>query len=391
MKKATFQRARPSNNGRALIARPAALWSPPEPALATAAAEGEWAVARVRLFTLALLLVSPTIKVIRAPEVPIHGWGFGVTALAALAAVAVAWFLRSRPWHPAIGFVSSALDVSLVTTALVTFALVSSPLDALNSKVTFEMYFLAIAATSLRYDPRVCLAIGSLAVAQYGALWLGLATFYDLHDPALITDSGSHVGLDQLTRLILLSVAALLATTLVRRAQRLQDASTHDRLTGLYNRLHFERALEAEIARAMRYDRPLALAILDVDHFKATNDAHGHATGDRVLRMLSARLINNLRRTDVLARHGGEEFVVLMVETTSVQATERIEQLRQTIAAESTDVDGLSITVGFSAGVAGMRGRDDRIGAATLLDRADARLLTAKRDGRGRTIGDAVD
>jgi len=141
----------------------------------------------------------------------------------------------------------------------------------------------------------------------------------------------------------------------------------------------------------MRYDRPLALAILDVDHSKAINDAHGYATGDQVLRMLSARLTNSLRRTDVVARYGGEEFVVLMIETTSLQATERIEQLRRTIAAESTEVYRLTVTVGFSAGVAGMRARDDRLGAATLLDRADARLLTAKREGRGRTIGDAAD
>jgi len=340
---------------------------------------------------MALLVVSPTIKVISEPEVPVHVWGFAVATLAALAAVAVAWFLRVRPWHPAVGFISGILDVSLVTTALVSFALVSSPLDALNSKITFEMYFLAIAATSLRYDPRVCLAIGTLAVAEYATLWLALAAWYDLRDPALITDSGPYVALDQVTRLILLSASVLLATTLVRRAQRLQHTSTHDRLTGLYNRLHFDRALEAEIARAMRYDRPLALALLDVDHFKAINDAHGHATGDRVLRLLGARLTNSLRRTDVVARHGGEEFVVLMIETTTAQATERIEQLRRAIAAESTEVDGLTVAVGFSAGVAGMRGRDDRLGAATLLDRADARLLTAKREGRGRTIGDAAD
>lgn len=359
--------------------------------MVTAAAEGEWAVARVRLLAMALLLVSPTIKLIREPDVPIHIWGFGVTVLAGLFAVAVAGFLRLRPWHPAIGFLSSALDVSLVTTALVSFALVSSPLDALNSKVTFEMYFLAIAATSLRYDPRICLAIGALAVSQYGALWWVLASLYDLHDPALVTDSGSHVGLDQVTRLILLTVAVLLSTTLVRRAQRLLDVSTRDRLTGLYNRRHFDRALEVEIARATRHDRPLALAILDVDHFKAINDEYGHSTGDQVLRVLSARLIGSVRRTDVVARHGGEEFVVLMTETNSAQATERIETLRQTIMAEPIEVDGLAIVVGFSAGVAGLRGRDDRLGAATLLDRADARLLTAKRQGRGRTIGDPSD
>ena len=82
----------------------------------------------VRLVAMALLLVVPTVKLIRDPEVPSHAWGFGVTTLAALAAVAVAWFLCSRPWHPAVGFISSALDVSLVTTALVSFALVGSPL-----------------------------------------------------------------------------------------------------------------------------------------------------------------------------------------------------------------------------------------------------------------------
>lgn len=328
----------------------------------------------------------------REPDVPIHVWGFGVTVVAALAAVAVAWILRSRAWHPAIGFISSALDASLVTTALIGFALVSSPLDALNSTVTFEIYFLAIAATSLRYDPRVCLAIGGLAVAQYGGLWFVMAALYDLRDPALVTDSGAYVALDQVTRLILLGVAVLLSTTLVRRAQRLQDVSTRDRLTGLYNRLHFERALEVEIARAMRYDRPLALAILDVDHFKAINDEYGHAAGDRVLRALSERLAASLRRTDVVARHGGEEFVILMTETTAAQATERIEQLRRTIAAEGVEVEGgRSLAIGFSAGVAGMSGRDDRMGAATLLDRADARLLAAKRTGRGRTIGDASD
>lgn len=375
-----------------MTTRPAAFWSPREPALATVAAEGEWTVARVRLLAMALLLVSPTIKIIREPEVPIHIWGFGVTVLAALAAVAVAWILRTRAWHPAIGFVSSALDASLVTAALASFALVSSPLDALNSKVTFEIYFLAIAATSLRYDPRICLAIGALAVAEYGGLWFAMSVLYDLRDPALVTDSGTYAALDQMTRLILLGVAVLLSTTLVRRAQRLQDVSTRDRLTGLYNRLHFERALEVEVARAMRYDRPLALAILDVDYFKKINDEYGHAAGDRVLRALSAKLAGRLRRTDVVARHGGEEFVILMTETTSAQATERIEQLRRTIVAEGVEVeDGRSLAIGFSAGVAGMSGRDDRLGGFTLLDRADARLLAAKRAGRGRTIGDPPD
>jgi len=368
---------------------PGGFWSPPDPALAAAGADGEWAVARVRLIAMALLLISPTIKIGREPDIPIHVWGFGITVLAAAAAVAIAWILRTRTWHPAIGFASSALDVSLVTTALVTFAFASSPLEALNSKVTFEMYFLAIAATSLRYDPRICLAVGALAVLEYAGLWLMLAWWFDLRAAALVTEGGTYTALDQVTRLILLGGAVMLSFTLVRRAERLQHASARDRLTGLYNRLHFERALEVEIARALRHDRPMALAILDVDHFKPINDQHGHSVGDRVLRELGARLTAGLRLSDVVARHGGEEFVILMAESTSARAAERIEQLRRAIAAEPIDVgNGLTLAINFSAGVAGMSGKDDRLRAATMLDRADAKLLAAKRAGRGCVVGD---
>src|SRR5262245_35422075 len=118
-----------------------------------------------------LLLITPTWKIIHYPEIPIFVWGFGVTFAGALAALGIWWLLRRGLWRPWLGFISSALDVSLVTTALITFAVVGGPLVALNSKVTFEIYFLAIVATSLRYDKRICLSVGLLAVAEYGRLW----------------------------------------------------------------------------------------------------------------------------------------------------------------------------------------------------------------------------
>jgi hypothetical protein len=113
-----------------------------------------------------LLLITPTYKLIQYPQIPVFVWGFWVTFGAALAALGIWLALRRRFWRPWLGFASSTLDVSLVTFALVTFVFVGSPLVALNSKVTFEIYFLAIIARSLRYDERICIGVGLLAVLQ---------------------------------------------------------------------------------------------------------------------------------------------------------------------------------------------------------------------------------
>jgi hypothetical protein len=122
------------------------LWARPDPALAAAGIEGEFVVARVRLFAMALLMIAPTWNLTRHPEVPIHRTGFAVTLTASLAAVIIFITLRRGRWKPWIGFASSSFDVSMVSLALVTFLIVGSPMVALNSKVTFEMYFLAVTA-----------------------------------------------------------------------------------------------------------------------------------------------------------------------------------------------------------------------------------------------------
>jgi predicted signal transduction protein with EAL and GGDEF domain len=207
--------------------------------------------------------------------VPIFVWGFWVTFIAALAALAIWLTLRRGHWRPWLGFGSSALDVSLVTTALVTFVFVGSPLVALNSKVTFEIYFLAIVATSLRYDRRICVSVGALAVAEYGSLWAFAAWRYDLGDPAYAVGVGEHAVIDQITRLILLTAAVVLSYAIVRRAQRLLHLAARDRLTGVYNRGQFDLALARETELAQRRGQLLTIAVFDVDHFKSIND---HAT-----------------------------------------------------------------------------------------------------------------
>jgi diguanylate cyclase (GGDEF)-like protein len=374
----------PQNDYRnGTLPRVDALWQRPDPALAAAGVEGEWLVARVRLVAMALLLITPTYKLVVYPQVPVFVWGFWVTFTAALAALAIWWALWRGLWRPWLGFASSALDVSLVTTALVTFVFVGSPLVALNSKVTFEIYFLAIVATSLRYDARICLSVGALAVAEYGALWAFAAIRYDLGDPTYAVGVGEHAVIDQITRLILLTAAVVLAYAIVRRAQRLLQLAARDRLTGVYNRGQFDQALAHEVERALRDGQPLTIAVLDLDHFKRINDTLGHAAGDKVLIGIAARLTQGVRSTDIVARYGGEEFAILFPQTTRDAAAVRVEALRALVAALPLRLaGGQNLRVTCSAGIAELPtdGSDD----ALLLALADRRLLAAKRAGRDR-------
>ena len=303
---------------------------------------------------MALLMLAPTWNVIHDPEEPIYVTGFAVTLAASIAAVAIWLTLRRGRWRPWIGFASSTFDVSMVSTALVTFLIVSSPMLALNSKVTFEMYFLAIVATSLRYDARIC-------IGGTRSPWASMADSgptrrhdYDLHDPAYFTQSGPYSPVDLSTRLILLGISTILAVTIVRRAQRLLYLASRDRLTGLFNRGHFDRTLGAAMESTTRDGQPLSLAILDIDHFKQINDLYGHALGDRTLCQVADWLSRAMRRTDMVARYGGEEFVILMPGTSPEAALLRMEALRQEVAGTPIDLgDDQTLRVDFSAGVAG--------------------------------------
>jgi two-component system cell cycle response regulator len=364
------------------------IWARPDPALAAAGIEGEYVVARVRLVAMALLLIAPTWNITHYPDVPIHRTGFAVTLAASVAALGIFLMLRRGGWRPWIGFASSAFDVSMVSLALLTFLVVASPMVALNSKVTFEMYFLAVVATSLRYDARVCLVAGLLALGEYGGLWAYAAARYDLADPAYVSESGPYSAVDLSTRLILLGIATILAVTIVRRAQRLLHLASRDRLTGLFNRGHFDRALAAAMESAARSGQALSLAILDLDYFKQINDVHGHALGDRALCHVAAWLTRAMRRTDMVARYGGEEFVVLMPGTPPDAALARMETLRREIADNPMDLgDGQTLRLNFSAGIAGTSADVAATTPKALLTCADARLLAAKRAGRGQCVG----
>ena len=152
-----------------------------------------------------------------------------------------------------------------------------------------------------------------------------------------------------------------------------------DSLTGLLNHTNLKEQLEIEVSRAMRLKQNIALAMLDLDHFKAVNDQYGHATGDRVLRSLSRMLMQRLRSTDVVGRYGGEEFAVILTGANAEEAAKRLHTVRESFAELSHFADGQEFKVTFSCGIAAAPPNGESAG---LSEAADKALYEAKHAGR---------
>lgn len=162
----------------------------------------------------------------------------------------------------------------------------------------------------------------------------------------------------------------------------LQAQANEDPLTGLYNRRHLMDAGATLLSRHTRRDDTVALAIIDLDHFKGVNDRHGHETGDRVLQGFAEMAQPMVRPSDLLCRLGGEEFVLLMPATTAHEAAQRVRELLGRFSQRVfVDAQGRSLQCSFSAGVADSHGATTTV--AALLARADAALYAAKHAGRG--------
>ena len=182
-----------------------------------------------------------------------------------------------------------------------------------------------------------------------------------------------------------------------RYAERLRDnvqmsieMAITDALTGLHNRRYMETHLTTLIEQASARGKPLTVLVLDIDFFKAINDAYGHDAGDDVLREFALRLKKSIRGIDLACRYGGEEFVVVMPETDMAVATMVAERLRRRIASEPFPISDRerSVEVTISIGLSALSGLDDI--AANILKRADQALYRAKRDGRNRVAADAA-
>lgn len=172
--------------------------------------------------------------------------------------------------------------------------------------------------------------------------------------------------------------------------QLTMEMAVTDPLTGLHNRRYLDAQLPNLVEHAVTRHRELAVLLVDIDHFKSVNDTHGHAVGDEVLKEFAIRIRKNVRGFDLACRYGGEEFVIVMPETSRDTALRVAERLRERVASQPITVAGglrqLSVTI--SVGVATLDSNADT--PEVLIGRADQALYQAKRAGRNRVVADAA-
>lgn len=188
----------------------------------------------------------------------------------------------------------------------------------------------------------------------------------------------------ELRVLRLLADQAAVGIENARLYDQVQRLAVTDPLTGCYNRRGFTQIANAELARASRFDHSVSMLMIDIDHFKLVNDAHGHAMGDRILIALVECCRRSLRSVDIIGRHGGEEFVVLLPETDSNLASMIAERLRAAVEKIIVTVDGKDIRISISVGVASMDPRTSNLDL--LIAHADQAQYRAKQAGRNSVV-----
>lgn len=366
------------------------VWAPPDPDLIDAGQRGEWMIAGVRLLIIVLILYFPLRTFVSNPDERGRQailW----LAVAALAEALVVYSAVMRSWGRGwIGFFSGIVDVSLVTLSLFIFLRLGQPLQVTNDLLIYSVYFLAIGATSLRYDWRVCILAGMSAVVQYLGLVVYTEWLWDLNDPVaspILAEQFSWTL--QLGRGALLLMATMLATTVVVRAKEQRTLSNRDRLTNLANRGFFNESIHRIGAIASRSGDPVAVVMIDVDHFKKFNDSYGHQAGDIALVSVARVLSSQFRTTDLVARYGGEEFAGLFPGMNMQDALNRLEILRARMEGTPIHLDKAKVVrVTVSIGVAVWP--DDGADLSEALTLADERLYRAKQGGRNRVVGSST-
>jgi diguanylate cyclase (GGDEF)-like protein len=231
--------------------------------------------------------------------------------------------------------------------------------------------------------------VGSLGFALGSAVLVLRATVRLTHDPAVplrVNFASSPVEqLSILLTFIVFSALSLLFLIICndRLHRELERLATLDPLTERFNRRTIEGLGRREVENATRRHSAVAVALLDIDHFKQINDQHGHAAGDMALRSTMAAIEQNLRDRDILGRYGGDELIVVMPDTDAEQAAVVCERLREMLACLRCAVESARFDLTVSIGVASARGEGADF--ERLVNAADTALYKAKRLGRNRT------
>lgn len=297
-------------------------------------------------------------------------------------------YLKLGEHFPRISRFLMAMVIVLAALGLLTMGQLSEPLrSAYNLLIIVQ--FLLVGGCAL-----VLFTRGDEMARFFVVGWSPALIMSVVRTAYFLTDVPLPAWLDpawQITLLFAVFVLLLVTARATRDAERemhvVRRAATHDALTGLANRASLFGALNSGIAKARASHAPFSALFLDLDHFKRINDEHGHDVGDRCLQHFAATLLGRLRADDMLARLGGEEFVVLLPGVPLENARKVSDELRSVLAAMPLVLDDVTCRMTVSVGVAELRVEDD---AESLLKRADAAVYRAKAGGRNRTALETV-
>lgn len=278
-----------------------------------------------------------------------------------------------KAWRDHLDRILSALPPAAVAAlALATVVALGRIDEATGAELSSSVFYSAPTAITAWYAGFGWSAVVSLASA---------GTWYWADASAGATYSAPWIPVwNAAVRLLFFLIIARLLTLLRAALESQRALAESDALTGLANSRSFLRAVEAEVERSMRYGRPLSLAYIDLDGFKAVNDRFGHAAGDDVLQAVGAQLRECTRRADLPARLGGDEFALLLPETDEQAAQDAAEKIRHSLT-DAMDLRGWP--VGFSMGVVTATGALPS--AEELIRQADALMYEVKGSGKGRT------
>ncbi|HEV8490243.1 MAG TPA: GGDEF domain-containing protein [Candidatus Limnocylindrales bacterium] len=329
-----------------------------------------WAYDRVvRIVSWVFILATSTIVAVTGLWPDTQAAIFVLLALAGIFVLVVHDLLPSTALGPAKFVVEGSVAITFATLLIVFTGREKSPF--------FFVFPLIVGGAALVVSPRVTLALA--AVASLGYLIALTAGPSD----ALTSNTIATVSIN-LTALILLAYVAMV---IAREQRRARDAairlSTVDPLTGLFNRTFFFAAVDREIARSARSGRGFCLLMMDLDELKSINDRHGHFIGDRVLRGVGEVIAEGVRRIDIAARYGGDEFVVLLPETEVTGAYVLAEKIRLGIA--DLTVPGTEVRTSMSVGVVSFP--DDGRTSDELMISADQAMYASKHAGKNRVMG----
>jgi len=350
-------------------------------ALVRARSDGEKLVALLRL---AFIVAFAAIRL--TGSLGQTSWKFQIATVAIAVGYGLGMLLLAtkftRPWVP---WVSTGFDITLITVSLVLYLVDDNPLGAVNNRIYFETYFFVIVTGTLRYDWRLSAFATLLAVSGFLGITIYVAGHWNLDD--LQHDVfGSFNQQTHALRIMLLCGVGVSSVAVAHWARHLRLMVGTDHLTGLSQRRPFLERVQEELERSGSSRATLSLALLDVDEFKRFNDSFGHLAGDRALQLLAERLRKSVRTSDLVARFGGEEFVVAFPRMDVERAVKRVNELRAELSGVSIPIPGESAKhLTLSAGVGSWPADGQTF--EEVLAKIDERLYEAKTQGRNRVIG----